>query len=165
MAASHASPPRSQRGMIATALQRVNEHCLACCLHRQRRPQSRRHRGACPAAKSRSNEDDQDADDARDARPGRAQRGPDGFRPGRQPPRPPKELAQLKAFQGAWLCHGNVPAGPYGPARKTATTIKIDGDLDGMWFRGASVTCRPRATRTPSRAWCTWATTPSRRTT
>lgn len=61
---------------------------------------------------------------------------PTAFAQGAQPPGPPKELAQLKAFQGSWLCHGNVPAGPYGPARKTATTIKIDGDLDGMWFSG-----------------------------
>ena len=61
---------------------------------------------------------------------------PTAFAQGAQPPRPPKEMAQLKAFQGAWLCHGNVPAGRYGPARKTASTIKIDGDLDGMWFSG-----------------------------
>lgn len=49
---------------------------------------------------------------------------------------PPKEMAQLKAYQGSWVCHGNVPAGPYGPARKTTTALKIDSDLDGMWVTG-----------------------------
>jgi len=61
---------------------------------------------------------------------------PTAFAQGAQPPAPPKEMAQLKAYQGSWLCHGNVPAGPYGPARKTTTAIKIDGDLDGMWLSG-----------------------------
>jgi hypothetical protein len=61
---------------------------------------------------------------------------PTAFAQGAQPPGPPKEMAQLKAYQGSWVCSGNVPAGPYGPARKTATAIKIDSDLDGMWLSG-----------------------------
>jgi hypothetical protein len=61
---------------------------------------------------------------------------PTALAQGSQPPGPPKEMAQLKAYQGSWVCHGNVPAGPYGPARKPTTSIKIDGDLDGMWLSG-----------------------------
>ncbi len=55
---------------------------------------------------------------------------------GAQPPGPPKEMAQLEAYKGSWVCNGNVPAGPYGPARKTTTTLKFEGDLDGRWISG-----------------------------
>ncbi|MBL8344954.1 MAG: DUF1579 family protein [Rubrivivax sp.] len=55
---------------------------------------------------------------------------------GAQPSGPPKEMAQLEAYKGSWVCHGNVPAGPYGPARKTTTTLKFEGDLDGRWISG-----------------------------
>lgn len=49
---------------------------------------------------------------------------------------PPKEMADLKIYEGAWACHGNVPEGPEGPARKTTTAVKIHDDLDGMWISG-----------------------------
>ena len=56
--------------------------------------------------------------------------------PGAQPPGPPKEMAQLKGYEGSWVCQGNVPEGPYGPAHKSTTSVKIHGDLDGMWLSG-----------------------------
>jgi len=55
---------------------------------------------------------------------------------GSQPPGPPMEMAQLKGYEGSWVCHGNVPEGPYGPAHKSTTSVKIHGDLDGMWLLG-----------------------------
>ncbi|MGB8325979.1 MAG: DUF1579 family protein [Steroidobacteraceae bacterium] len=55
---------------------------------------------------------------------------------GSQPPGPPMEMAQLKGYEGSWVCHGNVPEGPLGPAHKSTTYLKIHGDLDGMWLSG-----------------------------
>jgi hypothetical protein len=55
---------------------------------------------------------------------------------GSKSPGSPMEMAQLKAYEGAWVCHGNVPAGPMGPAHKSTTSLKIHGDLDGMWLSG-----------------------------
>ena len=52
------------------------------------------------------------------------------------PPGPPKEMAQLEVYKGSWVCHGSVPAGPYGPARKTTTALEVQGDLDGRWLSG-----------------------------
>jgi hypothetical protein len=52
------------------------------------------------------------------------------------PPPPPAELAQLKVFEGTWTCHGNVPEGPLGPARKTNTHVNAHKDLGGMWYSG-----------------------------
>lgn len=55
---------------------------------------------------------------------------------GAAPPAPPKVMAQLDALKGTWLCHGDVPAGPYGPARKTTTDLQLASDLDGRWLSG-----------------------------
>jgi hypothetical protein len=56
---------------------------------------------------------------------------------GNPQPGPPKELAQLKSYEGSWSCHGNVPEGPFGPAHKSETHVRIHGDLDGMWLSGS----------------------------
>jgi hypothetical protein len=55
---------------------------------------------------------------------------------GSQPSGPSKEMAQLKSYEGSWVCHGSAPEGPLGPAQKSTTSIKIHGDLDGMWLSG-----------------------------
>ena len=55
---------------------------------------------------------------------------------GSQPSGPPKELAQLKSYEGAWVCDGSAPEGPLGPAHKWTTSVKIHSDLDGMWLSG-----------------------------
>ena len=52
------------------------------------------------------------------------------------PPKPAAEMAQLKMFDGAWSCAGEVPAGPMGPAQKTKTTVKVHTDLGGFWQVG-----------------------------
>lgn len=52
------------------------------------------------------------------------------------PAGPSKEMAQLEVYKGSWFCHGSVPAGPYGPARKTTTSLVFRGDLDGRWLSG-----------------------------
>ena len=51
-------------------------------------------------------------------------------------PTPPIELDQLKKFKGDWICTGEVPKGPLGPARKTSTSVSFRTDLDGMWISG-----------------------------
>jgi hypothetical protein len=51
-------------------------------------------------------------------------------------PKPAKEMAQLKPFEGSWTCTGSVPEGPLGPARKTSTSVNFHTDLDGMWVSG-----------------------------
>lgn len=51
-------------------------------------------------------------------------------------PMPPAELDQLKKYQGDWICTGEVPKGPLGPARKTSTSVSFKTDLDGMWISG-----------------------------
>lgn len=58
------------------------------------------------------------------------------FAQGSQPSGPPKEMAQIKSYEGAWVCHGSVPEGPLGPAHKSTTSVKIHSDLDGMWLSG-----------------------------
>jgi hypothetical protein len=55
---------------------------------------------------------------------------------GSQPSGPPKEMAQLKSYEGAWVCHGSVPEGPLGPAHTSTTKVTIHSDLDGMWLSG-----------------------------
>jgi len=55
---------------------------------------------------------------------------------GSPPSGPPKEMTELKSYEGSWDCHGGAPDGPLGPAHKSATTVKIHSDLDGMWFSG-----------------------------
>jgi hypothetical protein len=47
-----------------------------------------------------------------------------------QPSGPPKEMAQLKSYEGSWVCHGGTPA------HKSTTSVNIHPDLDGMWLSG-----------------------------
>ncbi|MGH9316776.1 MAG: DUF1579 family protein, partial [Thermoanaerobaculia bacterium] len=53
-----------------------------------------------------------------------------------EPPKPAPELAQLKVFEGSWMCEGNSPAGPFGPAHKTRSAWQTKLDLDGFWYTG-----------------------------
>jgi hypothetical protein len=55
---------------------------------------------------------------------------------GAPPSGPPKEMAQLKYYEGTWSCHGSAPAGPMGPAHKSTSAVRVHGDLDGMWVSG-----------------------------
>jgi len=52
------------------------------------------------------------------------------------PPKPAPELANLKYFVGTWSCSGDSPAGPFGPAHKTQSTLTLKPDLDGFWYVG-----------------------------
>jgi hypothetical protein len=52
------------------------------------------------------------------------------------PPKPAPELANLKFFAGSWTCSGDSPAGPFGPAHKTQSTVTLKSDLDGFWYAG-----------------------------
>jgi hypothetical protein len=52
------------------------------------------------------------------------------------PPKPAPELANLKFFAGSWTCSGDSPAGPFGPAHKTQSTLTLKSDLDGFWYAG-----------------------------
>jgi len=52
------------------------------------------------------------------------------------PPKPAPELANLKYFAGTWSCSGDSPAGPFGPAHKTQSTLTLKSDLDGFWYDG-----------------------------
>jgi uncharacterized protein DUF1579 len=52
------------------------------------------------------------------------------------PPKPAPEMANLKFYVGSWSCTGNSPAGPFGPAHKTQSTVNIKPDLDGFWYDG-----------------------------
>jgi hypothetical protein len=51
-------------------------------------------------------------------------------------PKPAPELANLKFFAGSWSCSGDSPAGPFGPAHKTQSTVTLKSDLDGFWYAG-----------------------------
>jgi uncharacterized protein DUF1579 len=53
------------------------------------------------------------------------------------PPKPAPEMANLKYFAGTWKCSGDSPAGPFGPAHKTQSTITLKSDLDGFWYAGS----------------------------
>jgi Protein of unknown function (DUF1579) len=52
------------------------------------------------------------------------------------PPKPASEMANLKYFAGNWSCSGDSPAGPFGPAHKTQSTLSLKLDLDGFWYDG-----------------------------
>ncbi len=52
------------------------------------------------------------------------------------PPKPAPEMANLKYFAGTWSCNGDSPAGPFGPAHKTKSTLTLKSDLDGFWYAG-----------------------------
>ena len=52
------------------------------------------------------------------------------------PPKPAPELSQLKYFAGSWSCSGDAPAGPFGPAHKTQSSLTLKADLDGFWYAG-----------------------------
>ena len=52
------------------------------------------------------------------------------------PPKPAPEMANLKYFAGTWSCSGDSPAGPFGPAHKTQSTLSLKADLDGFWYDG-----------------------------
>ena len=52
------------------------------------------------------------------------------------PPKPAPEMANLKYFAGTWTCTGDSPAGPFGPAHKTQSTMILKSDLDGFWYTG-----------------------------
>jgi uncharacterized protein DUF1579 len=52
------------------------------------------------------------------------------------PPKPAPEMANLKYFAGTWTCTGDSPAGPFGPAHKTQSTLSLKPDLDGFWYAG-----------------------------
>jgi uncharacterized protein DUF1579 len=52
------------------------------------------------------------------------------------PPKPAAELAGLKYFAGSWSCSGDAPAGPFGPAHKTQSSLMLKSDLDGFWYAG-----------------------------
>ncbi len=52
------------------------------------------------------------------------------------PPKPAPEMANLKYFAGTWSCSGESPAGPFGPAHKTQSTLSLKSDLDGFWYDG-----------------------------
>jgi hypothetical protein len=54
-----------------------------------------------------------------------------------EPPKPAPELAQLNVFEGTWLCQGNSPASPFGPAHKTRSALQTRLDLDGFWYTSA----------------------------
>jgi hypothetical protein len=45
-------------------------------------------------------------------------------------------MANLKYFAGTWSCSGDSPAGPFGPAHKTQSTLTLKSDLDGFWYAG-----------------------------
>jgi hypothetical protein len=51
-------------------------------------------------------------------------------------PAPAPEMAQIKWFAGTWRCDGNVVATPFGPARKSRSTVAIRPDLGGFWYTG-----------------------------
>jgi hypothetical protein len=52
------------------------------------------------------------------------------------PPKPAPEMANLKYFAGTWTCTGDSPAGPFGPAHKTQSTLTLKPTLDGFWYAG-----------------------------
>jgi hypothetical protein len=51
-------------------------------------------------------------------------------------PKPAPEMSKLAWFAGTWSCTGDSPAGPFGPAHKTQSTITLKRDLDGFWYDG-----------------------------
>ena len=51
-------------------------------------------------------------------------------------PKPPAEMGALHYFLGFWMCRGEVPASPRGPAHSTRTTVSINKDMGGMWLAG-----------------------------
>ena len=51
-------------------------------------------------------------------------------------PKPAAEMSQVKYYAGAWTCAGDAPAGPFGPAHKTQTSLTLKSDLDGFWYAG-----------------------------
>ena len=53
-----------------------------------------------------------------------------------QAPKPAAEMSQVKYFAGSWSCSGDAPAGPFGPAHKTKSSLALKSDLDGFWYSG-----------------------------
>ncbi len=53
-----------------------------------------------------------------------------------QAPKPATEMSQVKYFAGSWACSGDAPAGPFGPAHKTMSSLVLQSDLDGFWYDG-----------------------------
>lgn len=53
------------------------------------------------------------------------------------PPAPPRELAQLKPYEGKWTCEGRVPVAVFGPVHNTKSTVVVASDLDGFWYTGS----------------------------
>ena len=51
-------------------------------------------------------------------------------------PKPAPEMSQLKYYAGSWTCTGDAPAGPFGPAHKTQSSLVLKSDLDGFWYNG-----------------------------
>ena len=65
------------------------------------------------------------------------------------PPKPPPEMANLKYFAGTWSCTGDSPAGPFGPAHKTQSTLTLKSDLDGFWYTGSMTEAKTAANPHP----------------
>jgi hypothetical protein len=59
------------------------------------------------------------------------------------PPKPAPEMAQLKPFDGAWSCEGQMPASPMGPAQKTKTSVKSHTGMGGFWQVGSVTMAAP----------------------
>ena len=53
-----------------------------------------------------------------------------------QAPKPAPEMSQVKYIAGSWSCSGDAPAGPFGPAHKTKSSLALKSDLDGFWYNG-----------------------------
>lgn len=51
-------------------------------------------------------------------------------------PKPAAEMSQVKYFAGTWACSGDSPAGPFGAAHKTQSSLALKSDLDGFWVAG-----------------------------
>jgi hypothetical protein len=51
-------------------------------------------------------------------------------------PKAAAEMSNLQYFAGTWSCSGDSPAGPFGPAHKTQSTLTLKRDLDGFWYDG-----------------------------
>jgi hypothetical protein len=51
-------------------------------------------------------------------------------------PAPAPEMAKLKAYEGKWMCMGQINASPFGPAHKSSTKVTAHLDLGGFWLSG-----------------------------
>jgi Protein of unknown function (DUF1579) len=67
------------------------------------------------------------------------------------PPKPAPEMASLKYFAGTWSCSGDSPAGPFGPAHKTQSTLSLKSDLDGFWYDGTMSEMKTASNQHPVR--------------